>query len=500
MSSSVSQAAPSAVISLKKENLERIGERIQTPDYDIDNISCGIVHMSLGGFHRSHQALYTDDVLNIDNSWGICGIGMMPDDLDNTQILNSQDNLYTVLERSAEMDVGRVIGSIREVMHAPSSPADVINKLSDPAIKILSLTITEKGYFYDESGELNTSHPAVKNDLENPQSPQTAMGYIYAALKKRKENGAGPMTVMSCDNLPGNGDLAKKILLQHTQHVDEEFKSWIEENVSFPNAMVDRITPITTSEVVEKIRSEFGVEDGWPVVCEDFRQWVLEDKFVAGRPAWEEAGVQLVPDVEPYEKMKVRLLNGSHSALSYISYLMGYRDVDLALADPLIDEFVRSYMNEDITPCIPDVPGVDLDEYKETLIRRFANPGVRDQVQRLAEDGSSKIPNSILPCLRYQLENEGSIKWICLALAGWFRYLSAIDEELNPIMIKDPLSEKLISAAKVEAGDPVHLLGIEEIFGSELRNTGRVVAEIREAWQSLIENGTRATLRAYLSN
>lgn len=487
----------SALLTINDTNLERIGERIQVPDYDRSAVTCGIMHMSVGGFHRAHQAVYTDDILNEAPEWGICGIGMLPQDKDHVGALQNQDTLYTVLERSAGMDVARIIGAMKEIIHAPAHESAVLQRLCDPAIKILSLTITEKGYCYDEKGDLNEMHPMVQNDLANPDTPQTAMGYIVAALRQRKTDDTAPFTVMSCDNLPGNGDLTKKIVLQFCDLADKDLKSWIDENVSFPNAMVDRITPVTTPEVISKLQNEFGLDDGWPVICEDFRQWVLEDKFCNGRPPWENAGVQLVPDVEPYEKMKVRLLNGSHSALSYISYLLGHRDVDAAMVDPLVSEFVRRYMDEDITPSVPDVPGIDLKDYKDTLITRFSNPGIRDQVQRLAEDGSQKIPNAILPCIRYQLEHGGSVKWAALALAGWFKYLTGVDEKLQPIEIKDPLSEKLTARAKIEPDNPVPLLNIKEIFGDDLVQSEHLVTEIKAALEGLNKNGAAQTLKEY---
>ncbi len=487
-------------IKLCNANLKHISQTAEVPQYDRDTITCGIVHMSVGGFHRSHQALYIDDALNSGaTNWAICGVGLLPQDKDNIQALADQDGLYTVLERNAEADTARVIGAMKEVMHAPSNPQAILDRLMDPAIKILSLTITEKGYCYDTDGNLEQNNPAVKHDLGNLASPQSALGYVVSALANRKEKGMPPFTVMSCDNLPGNGHLTESLVLQFAELVNSELAGWIKENVSFPNAMVDRITPVTTDKIVEIVGNQFLINDAWPVVCEDFKQWVLEDKFSDGRPDLDKVGVQLVADVDPYEKMKVRLLNGSHSALSYISYLMGYREVDTAMADPLIAKFVRSYMDHDVTPSVPSVPGIELGPYKDKLIERFSNPAVSDQVQRLAEDGSAKIPNSILPCIAHQLENGGSIKFAALALAGWFRYLTAVDEDLKPIEIKDPRAEQLISAMKLDSRDPTHILGIFEIFGTKLPINTEFLAELNAAMKSLHEKGTKATVEAYLS-
>lgn len=488
------------VLSVSEATLAQLGERVDVPKYDRKSLKCGIAHMSIGGFHRSHQAMYIDDLMNTaPGDWLIAGIGLMSQDKEHCDSLKAQDGLYTVLERTKEKDSARVVGSIKTILHAPTEQQAVIDTLTNPDIKILSLTITEKGYMYDETGELNANHPAVQEDLKNPQTPKTALGYMALALKLRKERGIDPFTIMSCDNLPGNGHLTKKILLSYIALQDKELRDWVDANVAFPSAMVDRITPVTTGAVVERLEQGFGIADKWPVVCEDFRQWVLEDHFgKSGRPALEKVGVQLVDDVEPYEKMKVRLLNGSHSALSYVSYLMGYREVDVAMADPLISKFVRLYMDKDITPSVPNVPGIDLTDYKDTLIRRFSNPGIRDQVQRLAEDGSQKIPNAIIPCIRYQLKNGGSYKFAALAIAGWYRYLDGVDETMEAIAIKDPKAETMTAIAKIDNKNPERFLGIESIFGG-LDKEAPFVEEVKKALTMICEKGTKATLDAYIN-
>lgn len=498
MTSTAQNIAPSNSLKLCSENIEAISAKAKVPQYDRAAVKCGIVHMSVGGFHRSHQAVYMDDILATGaTEWGICGIGLLPNDKDNIQALADQDGLYTVLERNAQADSARVIGSMIEVLHAPSNPKAVLDRLMDENIKILSLTITEKGYCYNTDGNLDQTNAFIQEDLKSPDAPKTALGYIVSALARRRKEGMKPFTVMSCDNLPGNGHLTQRLVLQFADLINAELSQWIKENVSFPNAMVDRITPVTTDTIVQIVADKFNVDDKWPVVCEDYIQWVLEDNFSDGRPPLDKVGVQLVADVDPYEKMKVRLLNGSHSALSYLSYLMGYREVDKAMSDPLMAKFVRLYMDEDITPSVPNVPGVDLEAYKDKLIERFANPAISDQVQRLAEDGSQKIPNAILPCISYQLENGGSIKYAALALAGWFSYLRAIDEDLKPIEIKDPLADKLTSIMKLDSRTPARILGVEEIFGTDLPIAPEFVKQVREALESLYENGARKTLEAY---
>lgn len=499
MQDSAQKKTAGDAIPLNTANMALIPASISRPSYDRKSLACGIVHMSVGGFHRAHQALYVHDLMEKSPSnWLISGIGLLPSDTDNINAMAGQDSLYTILERNAAGDVAKICGGIGEVMHAPSNPSAVMDRLLDDNVKILSLTITEKGYCYNQQGDLDLTNANIQNDLKTPDAPKTAYGYIVGALARRRQKGMKPFTVMSCDNLPGNGHLTQKLVLQFAAQIDQGLHDWIKDNVTFPNCMVDRITPVTTQAIVDIVANDYGINDKWPVVCEDFRQWVLEDKFCNGRPAFENVGVQLVADVEPYEKMKVRLLNGSHSALSYISYLMGYRRVDLAMADPLIAKFVRAYMDHDVTPSVPDVPGIDLNAYKDKLIERFANPAIGDQVQRLAEDGSQKIPNAILPCIAHKLENGGSIKLAALALAGWFRYLSGSDEDLKAIEIKDPAKDKMQDRIRVNPKDPTSVLGIEEIFGA-LGGKSALIEEVKAALESLYAKGAKRTVEDYLA-
>lgn len=493
------QKSTSPSLSVNAQDLPELEKFFPSPAYDRKALKSGILHMSVGGFHRSHQAVYLDEFLNqFGGDWMITGVGLLPQDIDNLKILEKQDSLYSVLERSPDGDHVRIVGSMKDVIHAPSNPKAVIEKIASPEIKIVSLTVTEKGYYYDDKRNLNAAHPAIQNDSELPEAPQTAYGYLVKGLQLRRANNAGPVTIMCCDNLPGNGHITEHLLMQFVAIADPSLADWIRENVSFPNAMVDRITPVTTDKIREILKSNFNLNDGWPVVCEDYIQWIIEDKFIAGRPALENVGVQFVAEVDPYEKMKVRLLNGSHSALSYVSYLMGYREVDKAMADPMISKFVRAYMDECITPSVPDVPGIDLDAYKDKLISRFANPSISDQVQRLAEDGSQKIRNAIVPPLEFQLKHNGSIKWIALALAAWFRYLQGTDEKAQPIEIKDPMAETLSSRARIDGKNPAGLLGVDEIFGSRLIGENRLVQEMGKYLEEIHSTGMKATLEKAL--
>ncbi len=483
------------MIKLSAKTLPQLKDRAQVPQYDRTKYKSGIVHMSVGGFHRSHQALYIDELMSKEpGDWLITGVGLLDSDKEPLAALAAQDHYYTVVERTATEDTIKIVGAIHETLHAPSNPAAVLKRLQDPAIKILSLTITEKGYCYDSKGDLDPNNPGIQHDLKNLNAPKTGIGYVVAALRDRMNAGAQPFTVMSCDNLPGNGHRTKHIVTQFAKLVDAKLAAWIEQNVHFPNAMVDRITPATTDKVVAFVREKCGIDDAWPVVCEDFRQWVLEDDFGQGRPALEKAGVQMVGDVEPYELMKVRLLNGSHSALSYLSYLMGYREVDVAMADPLMSGFVRAYMDNDVTPSVPSVPGIDLNNYKDTLIRRFSNPAISDKIQRLAEDGSQKIPNAILPCIRHALKNNGSIAFACLALAGWFRYMTGTDEQGAAIEIKDPRRDEMTKRINASPENPAGVLGITEIFGTDLMNNDRFVKTLTQTMADLRTLGARGIL------
>lgn len=488
-----------APVKLSSKTLPQLAANFEAPNYDRAALKSGILHMSVGGFHRSHQAVYIDSLLKTNpGDWMITGVGLLPNDAANIKALEEQDGLYSVLERAPESDQVRIVGSMKTALHAPANPEAVIDLIASAQIKIVSLTVTEKGYYYDDKRNLVLDHPVVVSDLNPASTPATALGYLARGIKRRIETNGGPFTIMCCDNLPGNGEVTKHILLQFVNAYDATLAPWIEENISFPNAMVDRITPVTTDTIKNILADEHGIDDAWPVVCEDYIQWVLEDNFKAGRPALEKAGVQVVNDVEPYEKMKVRLLNGSHSALAYISYLMGYRDVDAAMADPLVKKFVENYM-EDVTPCVPDVPGIDLVQYKAKLVSRFANPAVRDQILRLCEDGSAKVPNSIVPPIEYAIENNTSVKWIALAMAAWFRFLNGVDEQNTVVPIKDPMKDTLSARSQNAPRDPMGLLGVEQIFGRKIIGDKRFVDTMAFYLNSLYEKGAKATLEEALN-
>jgi mannitol 2-dehydrogenase len=472
---------------------------VPRPEYDRDRVTTGVAHFGVGGFHRAHQALFHDRLMNDGKAldWGICGVGVMPADERMRDIMRDQAGLYTLVEKHADGSLdARVIGSITEYLFAPDDPEAVIEKLADPATRIVSLTVTEGGYNLDDgTGEFVADDPDVAHDLKPDATPKTVFGLVTEALRRRREREIPPFTVMSCDNLQGNGTLARTAFTAFARLRDEELGDWIEREVRFPNGMVDRITPATTEEDIAEVNERFDVEDRWPVVCEPFIQWVLEDSFSDGRPPYEDAGVQVVDDVEPYELMKLRLLNASHQAIAYFGYLCGYRLVHDAAQDPLFQDLLKRYMDEEATPTLAPVPGVDLDEYKRTLIERFSNPGVRDTVPRLCAESSDRIPKWLLPVVRAQLESGGEITRSAAIVASWARYAEGVDEEGEPIDIVDRRAERLTEIAKRQREEPDAFIANRDLFG-DLADDERFAEAYRTALGSLHERGARATLEA----
>ena len=469
------------------------------PQYDRDSVSTGVVHFGVGGFHRAHQALFHDRLMNEGKAldWGICGVGVMEADQRMRDVMHDQDGLYTLVEKHADGSLDpRVIGSITEYLYAPDDPEAVIEKLADPATRIVSLTVTEGGYNLDDgTGEFVEDDPQVAHDLEHGATPKTVFGLVTEGLRRRRERELPPFTVMSCDNLQGNGTLARTAFTAFARLRDAELGDWIEQEVRFPNGMVDRITPATTDDDIEEVNERFDVEDAWPVVCEPFIQWVLEDSFSAGRPPYEDAGVQVVDDVEPYELMKLRLLNASHQAIAYFGYLCGYRLVHDAAQDPLFQDLLARYMDEEATPTLAPVPGVDLDEYKRTLIERFSNPGVRDTIPRLCAESSDRIPKWLLPVVRAQLESGGEIRRSAAIVASWARYAEGVDEDGEPIEIADRRADRLTEIARRQRDEPDAFIANRDLFG-DLAGDERFREAYLAALRSLHEHGARATLEA----
>ena len=476
-------------------------EAVPRPAYDRGSVTVGVVHFGVGGFHRAHQAMYHDRLMNAGKAldWGICGVGVMPADRRMQDALDAQDGLYTLVVKHADGTYEpRVIGAITEYRFAPDDPEAVIEKLADPATRIVSLTVTEGGYSIDHvTGEFDPTGD-VARDLEPGATPRTTFGLVTEALRRRRERGLAPFTVMSCDNLQGNGELSRRAFTAFARLRDPELGAWVEREVRFPNSMVDRITPATTDDDRAEVRERFGIDDRWPVVCEPFTQWVLEDSFSLGRPPYEEAGVQVVEDVEPYELMKLRLLNASHQALCYFAYLAGYRLVHEAAQDPLFRAFLRGYMDTEATPTLAPVPGVDLDEYKQTLIERFSNPEVRDTIARLCAESSDRIPKWLLPVVRAQLERGGPVEHCAAVVASWARYAEGVDEQGEPIEVVDRLRDTLVPIARRQREDPDAFIANRELFG-DLVDDRRFANAYRAALGSLHERGARATLESIVA-
>jgi mannitol 2-dehydrogenase len=483
---------------LSAATLADLGDRVPVPAYDRELVTPGIVHFGVGGFHRAHQAMYHDRLLNQGTGldWGICGVGVMPADRSMQQVLDAQDGLYTlVIKHSDGTYEPRVIGSIVEYLFAPDDPEAVIEKMAAPSTRIVSLTITEGGYnLNDITGEFDAANPDVIRDLAPGAVPRTTFGLITEALRRRREDGLVPFTVMSCDNLQGNGHLSRKVFTAFARLRDPELGDWVERETLFPTSMVDRITPVTTDADRAEVRERFGIEDRWPVVCEPYTQWVLEDTFTAGRPAYEKVGVQLVDQVEPYELMKLRLLNGSHQAMCYFAYLCGYRLVHEAAQDPMFRAFLLGYMDQEATPTLPPVPGVDLAGYKHALIERFSNPEVRDTIARLCAQSSDRIPKWLLPVIREQLAAGGEIRRSAAVVASWARYAEGIDEQGEPIEVVDRYAESLTRLARGARGA---FIANRELFG-DLADDKRFVTAYLSALDSLHERGARATLQALI--
>jgi mannitol 2-dehydrogenase len=473
--------------------------RLPAPSYDRDRVTPGVVHVGVGGFHRAHQAMYHDLLMNKGNAldWGICGVGVMAADRLMKEVLDAQDGLYTlVLKHGDGRYEARVIGSIVQYLYAPDDPEAVIRKMAAVSTRIVSLTITEGGYnVHDATGEFDGANPDVLHDLEPGAVPRTTFGLITEALWRRRKAGLAPFTVMSCDNLQGNGDLTRQVFTAFARLRDPELGDWVEHEVRFPNSMVDRITPVTTDADRAEIRARFGLDDRWPVVCEPYSQWVLEDAFTAGRPRYEEVGAQVVDRVEPYELMKLRLLNGSHQAMCYFAYLVGYRLVHEAAQDPMFQAFLLGYMDEEATPTLAPVPGVDLSGYKHMLIDRFANPEVRDTITRLCAQSSDRIPKWLLPVLRQQLATGGEIRRSAAVVASWARYAEGVDELGDPIEVVDRLGPSLTRLARCQRDDPNAFIGNRYLFG-DLAENERFVSAYRSALASLHQRGARATLQS----
>ncbi|MFV8781035.1 mannitol dehydrogenase family protein [Microbulbifer sp. SA54] len=488
---------------LNNSILENLPPEVIKPAYDRNEVTPGIVHLGIGAFHRAHQAWYTENRIAAgENSWGIIGASLRSPGVRDQLV--PQNGLYSLVEKSNAGTKVQIIGAVSDVYVAPESPQQLLELLAREEIRIVSLTITEKGYCHDPaSGNLNPQHPDVVHDLENPGQPKSALGFIVGALKLRKARGLPGFTVLSCDNLPSNGKLLGRVLVQYAQQVDAELAAWIADNTTTPATMVDRIVPATTDADRDELEALLGCRDEAAVMAEPFSQWVVEDNFLRGRPDWDKAGATFVDDVEVYELIKLRLLNGSHSMLAYSGYLAGFETVAEVMAEPAFNKLALHFMKTEATTSIEVPTDFDVAAYQAQLIERFENRALRHRTWQIAMDGSQKIPQRWLGTLRHQLETQGPIDVLSFALANWIRYVSAVDESGNAIEVSDPLAAQLKELHDHQSGNPHALtaafLAFTPVFGDDLRHNERLQEAVAEWLEKLSENGTLACVRERFS-
>ena len=486
---------------LSNASLERLPGHIRRPGYDRAQLTPGIVHLGIGNFHRAHQAVVIDDLLAAGaTDWGIIGASLRSADTRNA--LAPQDCLYTVAVRSGDGTEHRIVGSVLRTDVAVNDPAHLIAQMADPLTRIVSLTVTEKGYCHTpQTGDLDPDHPDVVHDLAHPDAPRSAPGFIVAALARRQAAGMAPFTVLPCDNLAANGRTVKRILTQFAQLRSPELGAWIADRLTCPSTMVDRIVPQSTDADRAAVSAELGMTDAWPVVTEPFTQWIVEDDFAAGRPDFARAGVQLVADVTPFEHMKLRLLNASHSALAYLGYLAGHETIAATMADDRFAAFARGVMDDAaVTLSMPQ--GTDLAAYSALLLERFANPALRHRTWQIAMDGSQKLPQRLLATMQDRLRLGLPIDTHALAVAGWMRYVTASDEKGQPIDVRDPLASDLVAIAR-QAGPVADrlapaLLDVRAIFGA-LGADPRMRSAVTRALSRLYEQGARQAVQTWRS-
>ena len=487
------------ITKLAAKNLDAIGKTVSIPTYDRSTLTAGIMHFGVGNFHRAHQAVYLDALFNTgcDPDWAIVGAGVLPSDEKMRLLLASQDFYTTIVEQSANRSSALVTGSMVDFL-SPNDSAAIIRTLADPAIRIVSLTITEGGYYIDPaSGVFNPQNTALVADGKNPDQPKTVFGLIVSGLKLRRQAGIAPFTVMSCDNIPHNGTVTRNAVAGLAQLSEPELAQWIIDKVAFPNGMVDRITPATGEREREILAKDFGIADGAPVFCEDFTQWVLEDNFPAGRPALENVGVQFVPDVTPYENMKIRILNGGHAVIAYPAGLLDIHFAHEAIEHQSIRAFLQKVEQEEIIPIVPPVPDTDLMKYFRQIEQRFANPKIGDTVRRLCLDGSNRQPKFIIPSIADRLKTGASITGLALESALWCRYCFGTTESGKVIEANDPNWDHLVATARAAKNDPAVWLAMDDIYGAVGRSEifrDRFAFILRQIWK----RGTLAVVDQYV--
>lgn len=481
---------------------------VACPRYRREALRAGIVHLGVGAFHRAHVAVVNEAAVQAggDLCWGTVGVSLRA--ADTRDALKPQDGLYTLALRDVAGDGSAresltIVGNLLDVLVAPEDPQAVLERIAHPDTRIVSLTITEKGYHHDPAtGALRRDDADIAHDLLHPGAPRTMPGFVVHALDLRRRRGLMPVTLLSCDNLPANGEMLRGIVLAFAQAVDADLRDWIETHCTFPNSMVDRIVPRTTDADRERIGARLDVLDAWPVVGEPFLEWVVEDRFANGRPDWTAGGARFVAHAEPFERLKLRMVNGAHSALAYLGAMAGFRTVDRAMAEPALRNFIDALMRDEIAPTLPPMEGLDLDGYRMRLLQRFSNAALQHQTRQIAMDGSQKLPQRLLGTLRDRLRANQPIAGLALAVAGWIHYLRGSDETGASHDIQDPLAAVLaerLAQANTAASmqDRVAFFtGFAPVFG-ELGNEPRFVAAVASHMELLQARGVLETLSAF---
>ena len=486
-------------IALSAATLGKINPEVSTPSYRHEQLTAGIIHIGVGNFHRAHQSMYMHQLfeMGVDHDWAIIGAGVKHYDEAMRVKLESQDWLSTIVELDPGKLTARVTGAMTDFIEI--NPQSIIDAMIQPNIRIVSLTVTEGGYYVDaETGSFEFTHPEVVADINNPASPKTVFGVIVAALLKRKANGTPPFTVMTCDNLPENGHVARQAVLGLAECHGQEAHSWIAEHVAFPNSMVDCITPATGEREIGIVKDTFGIDDKAPVVCEPFHQWVLEDKFTNGRPALEKVGVEFVDDVAPYELMKLRILNGGHASIAYLAGLLDIYYVHDAMNNPLVANYLNKLEHDEIIPTLTNIPGVSFQTYYNTIVERFSNEAVGDTIPRLCFDGLNRQPKFILPVIDARLQQNQSIDGLALECALWCRYCFGSTESGNTIPANDEQWERLTEQARLAREDPKKWLEMGDVYGP-LSNDHKFIEAFSKALTSIWANGTVATVEKYIA-
>ncbi len=487
----------SSAVALRLNTLQDLPAAVARPHYERASLSAGILHIGPGNFHRSHQAVYLDRLMNDGHAhdWAIVGASIMPSDQRLRDILVEQDYLTTVVEQVDGASSAQVTGCMIDYLPVADTDA-ILAAMCSPDTRIVSMTITEGGYFLSAStGHFDPTHPAIAGEA-NADTPGTVFGLLVVALRERRAAGTPPFTVMSCDNLPHNGRIAREATVGTARLIDESLADWIDENVSFPNAMVDRITPATGERELGSIVDDHGIDDQAPVFCEKFMQWVLEDNFSNGRPPFELAGVQIVPDVTPFEMLKIRVLNGGHALIAYPAALLGIEFAHDAMGNPLISGFLDRVEREEVIPTVPPVPNTDKAQYYETIVRRFANPAIGDTIQRLCHDGSNRQPKFIVPTIADRLAEGHSVSGLALGCAFWCRYCAGTDEQGNSITPNDTSHAILQPAALAARARPATWLEQPDIYG-DLGENAAFAATFEAALNAIWADGTEAVLKRF---